>query len=118
MQTTPAPRTNTRDIPIPGVSALVPYHRGDGARSSRLTPGYIPCRLTACGCCDVTTLHGTGVDTGAALIRTHTMRPHPRGVGARSSRLTPGYIPCRLTACGCHDVMVIALKRQNPINPR
>ena len=29
----------------------------------------------------------------------HTGHPHPRGCGARTSHLTPGYAPCRLTAC-------------------
>jgi hypothetical protein len=29
----------------------------------------------------------------------HTGHPHPRGCGARTSHLTPGYVPCRLTAC-------------------
>jgi hypothetical protein len=29
----------------------------------------------------------------------HTGHPHSRGGGARTSHLTPGYAPCRLTAC-------------------
>ena len=36
-------------------------------------------------------------DTHAA--NKHTGHPHPRGCGARTSHLTPGYAPCRLTAC-------------------
>ncbi|MBO4655790.1 MAG: hypothetical protein J5644_09630 [Bacteroidales bacterium] len=41
----------------------------------------------------------------------YTGHPHPRGVGARTSRLTPDYNLCRLTACDCHDVIVIVSKR-------
>ena len=37
-------------------------------------------------------------DTRAATK--HTGIPHPRGGGARASRLTPSYVPCRPTACG------------------
>ena len=37
----------------------------------------------------------------------HTGHLHPRGGGARASHLTPGYVPCRLTACNCHNVTVL-----------
>lgn len=32
---------------------------------------------------------------------------HSRGGGARTSHLTPGYAPCRPTACGYHNVTAL-----------
>ncbi|MBR4535630.1 MAG: hypothetical protein IKO62_03110 [Bacteroidales bacterium] len=50
-------------------------------------------------------------DTPAATK--YTGHPYSRGCGARTSRLTPGYIPRRLTACN-----IIVSKRRYLGNPR
>ena len=90
-------------------------------QSPRLTPGYAPCRLTACDCHNVTALHYVGADTDAfdasllynAIIRDDfvsgvvVLVPHPQGDGACASHLTLGCNSCRLAVCGCHNVTAL-----------